>query len=112
MFPGVSQRERMGMSKASQICMNRAALSAPVAVHRAGEMDGVVRDEPDRTPLDADEGGHHSGPELSPELEDGALVGEDLDDAMHVVDTQPVLGNDVAQAPLIAHVQSSTAPWK
>ena len=27
MFPGVSDRDRIGMSKASQSCMNRAALS-------------------------------------------------------------------------------------
>ena len=30
MMPGVSQRNRIGMSKASHSCMNRAALSAPL----------------------------------------------------------------------------------
>ena len=52
MKPGVSQRNTIGTSNASQHCMNRAALSAAGRVDRATEMRRVVRDDADGSALD------------------------------------------------------------
>ena len=101
MMPGVSQRNRIGMSKASHSCMKRAALSAPGLSMAPERCVGVVGDDAERPALDADEGGHHAEAEVRPQLEHRAGVGQRLDDRAHVVDAQPVLRNDAAQAALV-----------
>jgi hypothetical protein len=100
-IPGVSTSVMTGSPNASHSCRKRAALSAPVAVDRAGEVVGVVGEHADRAALDASERGDHAEPEVAAQLEHRALVEHRVDDRAHVVAALAVLGDRTAQAPLV-----------
>ena len=112
MLPGVSQRHRMGRSKASQICMKRAALSAPSLSTAPARWIGLLATRPIGRPSMRMRAVIMPGAEFPPELENGAFVRERLDDPPGVVDAKPVLGHDVAQAPLIGAGPVVHRPWK
>ena len=91
MMPGVSDSDRIGMSKASQSCMKRAALSEPSLSMAPPRCIGLLAIMPIGPALDADQGGDHAGPNCgrsSSTEPSSASVSITLAD---VVDAQPVL---------------------
>ena len=86
------------------------ALVRAVGIDRAGQVMRVVRDHSHRPPLDPDEGGDHADPELRPYLQHRADVGQPVNDLLHVVEAKPVLGNHVAQRPLVVGLPTGDRP--
>ncbi len=89
------------MSKASQSCRKRAALSPAGGVDGAAEMFRIVGDQAERLALDADEGGDHADAEIAADFQHRALVGEQIDHGADVVDAQAVLRDRPPQQPLV-----------
>ena len=99
--PGrVAQEQDRQVVRVAQLHEPRR-LVRTVGVDRAGEMRRVVGDQPHRPAFDADERGDHADAELRSQLEHRVVVGEPVDDGAHVVDAQPVLGDDVPQRALV-----------
>ena len=65
MNPGVSHSDRIGISKASQSCMKRAALSAAIGIDRAAEMHRIIGDHAERLAFDANQRGDHADAEVA-----------------------------------------------
>ena len=93
MMPGVSQRKRSGMSKASQSCMKRAALSAAVAVDGAAEVHRVVGDDADGRPSTRIRAVIMPTPKSRRSSSTESVSASVVDHRAHVVDAQPVLGD-------------------
>jgi hypothetical protein len=99
MMPGVSQRNR-DVEGVAELHESRGLVGA-VAVDRAGEIDGVVRDQSDRTSFDSDQSGQHPESEMPAYLEHRAGIGESLNDRSDVVDAKSIFGNYSSQKTLV-----------
>ena len=77
------------------------ALVGPVGVDGTREMVGVVGDDAHRVAFHADQGRDDADAELLADLEYRSDVGDGAHDLLHVVQPQPVLWHDMAQASLI-----------
>ena len=64
----------------------------------------IVGDHAHGPAFDADEGGDDADAELLADLQHRARVGDGVDDVLHVVEAQAVLGDDVAQAALVGRL--------
>ena len=102
----------IGMSKASQSCMKRAALSEPSLSMAPPSVHGLLATTPTGRPSMRMKAVTMVRPKSRPQLEHRVLVGERLDDLAHVVDAQAVLGNDRGAAALVGAVQFGNRPWK
>ena len=101
MKPGVSHSDRIGMSKASQSCMKRAALSAASASIAPPRCIGLLAMTPNGRALDAHQGRDHADAELAAQLQHGAFVGQRVDHGAHVIDAQAVLRDRRGAEPLV-----------
>src|SRR6266511_4476778 len=80
MKPGVSHSDSSGMSKASQSCMKRAALSPAGASIAPPRCFGLLAIRPNGFPFDADEGGDHADAKVAADFQHRAFVREKIDD--------------------------------
>ncbi len=104
MKPGVSQKNTTGMSNASHSCKNRAALSAAGVSMAPPRCAGLFAAMPSGRPSTRASAVIMPEAEAAPELQHGTCVAQRVDHAAHVVRAHPVLGNEMAQRPLVGAV--------
>ena len=94
MMPGVSQRKRIGMSKASQSCMKRAALSAPSLSMAPARCVGLLAMTPSGRPSMRTSAVTMPAPKSRRSSSTEPVSASVVDHRAHVVDAQPVLRDD------------------
>ncbi len=78
-------------------------MSAPSASIAPPRCVGIVGDHAQRAPVDARERRQHPRAEAVAQLQHGALVEQRREHAAHVVDALALLGDQLAQQPLVGH---------
>ena len=104
MKPGVSQSESTGSPKASQSCRKRAAFSAPVSSIAPPRCIGSFAISPKARPSMRTSAVIMPMPEAAPQLEHRDSSQSVSITRADVVDAAPVLGDQVAQDPLVRAV--------
>ena len=100
MKPGTSTKVTIGMLKQSQKRTKRAALRLSVDVEHAGQHHRLVGDDADGCAVHAAEAGEDVLAEVLADLEEVALVGDLLDQLLHVVGRVGVRGDQRVEAGL------------
>ena len=101
MNPGVSHSESTRQSERLAQLQEAGRLVRARSVDGAGQMHRVVRDHPDGPALDPGQRRHHPGREGRSELEDRAVVGQELERAVHVIDPAAVGWHDLPEQRLV-----------
>ncbi len=96
-YPGVSTKVTMGILKASQKRMKRAALSEQLISRAPGKEFGLIGDDPNGSCRPSTETGNDIFSDRQLYWEELAIIGDGLDCAHHVIKPVHLIGDQFAQ---------------